>query len=56
MDEIRALQEELRRAQQSGSVARMSERNCVQLVMKLKEMGLLEESDPFFRDCGVFVV
>ena len=42
MDEIRALQEELRRAQQSGAVSRLSERNCVQLIMKLQEMKLVD--------------
>jgi hypothetical protein len=42
MDEIRALQAELQRAQQSGSISRLSERNCIQLVMKLKELKLIE--------------
>ncbi len=31
MDEIKRLQEELQRAQQSGSLARLSERNCIQV-------------------------
>eukprot|EP00053_Salpingoeca_punica_P013503 m.122155 g.122155 ORF g.122155 m.122155 type:complete len:774 (-) comp16218_c1_seq2:130-2451(-) len=42
MDDIRALQEELQRAQRSGSLVRLSERNCVQLVQKLLDMGLIE--------------
>jgi hypothetical protein len=42
MDEIRRLQEELQKAQQSGSINRLSERNCIELIMKLKEMNLVE--------------
>ncbi len=56
MDEIRALQEELRRAQQSGSAARLSERNCVQLIMKLQELGLLQVNELGKCWWGVFVV
>jgi hypothetical protein len=42
MDEIRQLQEELERAQSSGSIAKLSERNCVQVVMKLLELKKIE--------------
>ena len=64
MDEIRRLQEELQRAQQSGSLHRLSERNCIQLIIKLKEMNLIdvgggEESTNgkcMLAGCALFIV
>lgn len=42
MDEIRALQQELEKAQSSGSLNRLAERNCVQIVMKLMELKMID--------------
>lgn len=42
MDEILALQRELAAAQETSSLSRLSERNCVELVMKLQELSLVD--------------
>jgi len=41
MDEILALQDQLRKLQQQSSHNRLSERNCVELIMRLVELGKL---------------
>lgn len=41
MDEIRRLQEAFRQAQAVSSSNRLSERNCVEIVNKIKQLGLL---------------
>lgn len=41
-DEIRRLAADLQRAQLSGSVQRLSERNCIELVAKLVANHMLE--------------
>ena len=43
MDEILALQQQLQAAQDVKAATRVSERNVVELVNKLKDMGLLGE-------------
>ena len=40
--EIRLLQADLQRVQSSSTAHKLSERNCVEIVSKLIEMGLLE--------------
>lgn len=42
MDEILALQQQLAAAQRSTTSQRLSERNCVELVMKLQSLNLIE--------------
>lgn len=42
MEEILALQQQLADAQASGSAARLSERNCIELVMKLQSLSLVD--------------
>ena len=41
-EEIRRLAADFQRAQQAGAAQRLSERNCVELVSKLLQLGLLE--------------
>ena len=41
-DEIRRLASDLQRAQLSGSIQRLSERNCIEIVAKLVQSGLVE--------------
>ena len=41
-EEIVRLQQDLERVQSAGAVQRLSERNCVEIVMKLLEMDLLD--------------
>ena len=40
--EIEALQNELEQVQQENVSSRLSDRNCVELVLKLKALGLVE--------------
>jgi len=42
MDEIKALQEEFARAQMSGSMAKLSERNCVEVIMMLQKFDMID--------------
>eukprot|EP01135_Chromosphaera_perkinsii_P004931 Nk52_evm36s304 gene=Nk52_evmTU36s304 len=41
MDEIRKLQAEFQAAQLEGSALKLSDRNCIELITKLKELGLI---------------
>ena len=41
-DEIRRLASDLQRAQLSGSIQKLSERNCIEIVNKLVQTNLLE--------------
>ena len=41
-DEIRRLAADLQRAQLSGAVQKLSERNCVEIVSRLSDLGLVE--------------
>ena len=41
-DEIRRLAADLQRAQLSGAVQKLSERNCVEIVSRLCDLGLVE--------------
>ena len=41
-DEIRRLAADLQRAQLSGAVQKLSERNCVEIVSRLSDLGLIE--------------
>ena len=41
-DEIRRLAADLQRAQLSGSIQKLSERNCVEIVSRLCDLGLVE--------------
>ena len=43
-DEIRRLAADLQRAQLSGAVQKLSERNCVEIVSRLCDLGLVEVS------------
>ena len=40
--EIEALQNELEEVQKESTATRLSERNCVELIMKLKELNLIK--------------
>ena len=41
-DEIRRLAADLQRAQLSGSIQKLSERNCIEIVSRLLKLDLLE--------------
>ena len=43
-DEIRRLAADLQRAQLSGAVQKLSEMNCVEIVSRLCDLGLVEVS------------
>lgn len=42
MEEVRRLQEALRQVQKASAPQRLSERNCVEIVSKLKQLGLVK--------------
>eukprot|EP00041_Stephanoeca_diplocostata_P022683 m.543382 g.543382 ORF g.543382 m.543382 type:complete len:760 (-) comp22127_c0_seq1:216-2495(-) len=42
MDEIKRLQDEFAKAQMSGSMAKLSERNCIQIIQKLQELNMID--------------
>lgn len=42
MEEVKRLQQEFAAAQASGSASKLSERNCIQILMKLQELGKLD--------------
>ena len=48
-DEIRRLAADLQRAQLSGAVQKLSERNCVEIVSRLCDLGLVEVSTQLNR-------
>lgn len=41
-DEIRRLAADLQRAQLSGSIQKLSERNCIEIVSRLLKLNLLD--------------
>ena len=49
-DEIRRLAADLQRAQLSGAVQKLSERNCVEIVSRLCDLGLVEVGTLKFKE------